>query len=316
MKITYFGSAEFGIPCLDAIKNSKHELAGIFTQPAHGAGRGRKPRPTHVAQWAERNGYECVEAENINRPEMVERVRACGGDLLVVIAFGQKIGPEVIEMHEKGAINVHASLLPKYRGAAPINWAIVNGETETGVSIITLADKMDAGYVLGEGKVAIDADDTAEDVHDKLAELSPGVLMDVIGQIEAGTAKYVEQDEDRVTIARKLKKSDGQVDFDRPAEQVRNMVRGFWPWPGAKADYVSAKTGKKDRVTLAQVRVVEDAGSDGEPGVIDDEFHVQCGAGKLDIVKLKPAGKRLMNWEAFCNGRHTQPGDKFVKIED
>ncbi len=176
MKIVFFGSGQIGVPSLGALADSADiELAHIFTQPARQAGRKQKPTPTPVAAWAMDNSVPCTEAENINSPDMIQMVTDCKADLLVVAAFGQKISNEVITLFEKGAINVHASLLPKYRGAAPVNWAVINNETETGVSIITLAEKMDAGSILAQSAIPIAPDDTAPIVSENLAQLAPKV---------------------------------------------------------------------------------------------------------------------------------------------
>ena len=316
MRIVYFGSAGFGVPSLDAIRDSAHELVGVFTQPAHPAGRGRKVRKTAVALWCEENGIDYVEADNINSPEMFEKVSGCYGDFLVVIAFGQKIGDKVIGCHEKGAINVHGSLLPKYRGAAPINAAIVNGDKETGISIITVCDRMDAGFVLGTGRCEITEDDNAQTVHDKLSQLSPGVLLDVIAQIEDGTAVYAEQDEEKVTCAYKMKKSDGYIDWSEAGGAIRDKIRGLWPWPGARSDYVSQKTGKCIRVTFAKARVVEGTEESGRFGLLDEELRVICGRGRVEVLEVKPAGGKLMGFKDFVNGRGVLPGDCFIPIED
>jgi len=167
MNIVFLGSGEFGLNCLDALKSGRHKLSFVITQPAHGAGRGRHIRCTPVAQWAKENNVPFAETENINTPQAIAQVKKYKPDILVVIAFGQKVGNEVINIAGNRAINVHSSLLPKYRGAAPINWAIVNGETETGISIITLAEKMDAGQILSQTKTTISPDDTAGSLHDR-----------------------------------------------------------------------------------------------------------------------------------------------------
>lgn len=316
MRIVYFGSADFGIPSLEAIKESGHDLVGVFTQPAHPAGRGRKVRKTAVALWCRAHRIGCTEAEDINSPEMFEKVAACYGDLLVVIAFGQKIGTKVIDWHAKGAINVHGSLLPKYRGAAPVNAAVVNGDTETGVSIITLADRMDAGFVLGQAKCEITVDDTARTLHDKLANLSPLLLLEVIGRIASGTAVYNEQDEDKVTYARKMKKANGYIDWSKPAVTIRDFVHGLWSWPGAQTDYVSQATGKCIRVTIAKAKVVDSAQPSGRFGAIDDDLRVICGDGRLELLELKPAGGKLMTYKDFVNGRGVKADDCFIQIEE
>ncbi len=177
MNLVYLGSGEFGVPCLDALKASAHHLCLVVTQPANPAGRGRKPQPTPVAQWAGEHGVPFVETDNVNSPGVVQRIADCRPDVIVVIAFGQKIGKEVVALPPKGAINVHASLLPKYRGAAPINWAIIRGETQTGNSIITLADKIDAGDILAQAQTEIGPQETAGELHDRLAQLAAPLLL-------------------------------------------------------------------------------------------------------------------------------------------
>jgi methionyl-tRNA formyltransferase len=316
MRITYFGSADFGIPCLSAIKRSGHDLVHIFTQPAHKAGRGRKPRPTAVAQWAAENDIPCTEAENINESDMVKQVESCHSDLLVVIAFGQKIGQPLIKWHRNGAINVHASILPKYRGAAPINWALMNNETESGVSIITLAERMDAGDVLGIGRLQVHPEDTTETLYDRLAHMAPLELLEVIGQIDAGTAVYTKQDDSLATLAPKMKKSDGWLDFSKSAQEIQNTIRAFWSWPGAQADYYSVGTKKCYRTTIASAEVVETDDNPGTHGLLDEDLNVICGKDRLKIIKIKPAGSHIMDFQDFVNGRQSKPGDLFMQIEN
>jgi methionyl-tRNA formyltransferase len=316
MRIVFFGSSQFGIPCLEAIVRSRHELAGLFTQPARPAGRRRELRPTDVAAWAVEHNRPCLEAENINSPNIVEQVAACKGDLLVVIAFGQKIGREIIDLFPKGAVNVHASLLPKYRGAGPIHWALLNGETETGVTIITLAEKMDAGLILAGAKTRIEPYDTARTLHDRLAGLAAPVLMETLDRIEAGTQTYTPQDETQVTFAPKLKKIHGYIDWSRPARTVVNQIRALWPWPGAQAVFVSGVTGRSDRVIIAAAREIPTQMQSGAtPGLLDENLCVCCGENAVRIEMLKPAGSDLMSYEAFCNGRNCRPGDLFLPLE-
>jgi methionyl-tRNA formyltransferase len=317
MKVTFFGSGDIGIPCLEALKESSNELAGVFTQPARPAGRKRKLAPTAVANWAKQNAVNCTEAANINSPDMAEQIVACRSRLLVVAAFGQKISQEVIKLYPVGAINVHTSLLPRYRGAAPINWAIINGETETGISIITLADKMDAGEILAQAKVPIEPDDTAQTLGDKLAQAAPAVLLETIGRIEAGTAVYTSQDESKITFAHKLNKSDGFIDWASSAEDINNKIRGLWPWPGVQMDFVSTKTGKSCRATIAEARIVTAAETGrAEAGTLDEDLNVICTEGALQILRIKPAGGSLMDFKSFVNGRDVCPGDRFIRIEE
>jgi len=316
MRIVFLGSGEFGIECLSALVQSSHDLQFIITQPPHPAGRGRKLNPTPVAQWAQTHSTAFVETDNVNTPQSFQQIKAKEPDLIVVVAFGQKIGNELINLPQKGAINVHASLLPKLRGAAPINWAIINGETETGISIITLAEKMDAGKILSRIKTDIEPNETAGDLHDRLAKMAAPLLIETLKQIENGIATYTEQDHSRATLAPKIKKSDGFLDFGESGQVLVRKIRGFWPWPGATANYLSKKTGKNERVTIAIAEISEAAKRENlPPGTVDENLNVICGDGALMISKIKPAGSALMDFADFVNGRHTQPGDMFTSID-
>ncbi|MHC4559390.1 MAG: methionyl-tRNA formyltransferase [Planctomycetota bacterium] len=317
MRIVYLGSGEFGIECLNALEQSSYGLQFIVTQPPHPAGRGRKPSPTPVARWANAHSIPFIETDSVNTSEVIEKIAGYEPDLIVVIAFGQKIGNELINLPPKGAINVHASLLPKYRGAAPINWAIISGETKTGISIITLAEKMDAGQILSQSQTEIEADETAGLLHDRLAKIAASLLLRTIEQIADGSIVYTEQNHSRATLAPKLKKSDGFLDFAEPAEVLARKIRGFWPWPGASVSYLSKRTGKSMRVTIAMAEAVR---ADREPsllppGTLDEKLNVICGTNALMIMKIKPAGSPLMDFKDFINGRQTQPGDLFGKID-
>ena len=316
MKIVYLGSGQFGIECLNALNSSDHNVQLVVTQPPNPAGRGRKPNPTPAARWANTNSIPFIETDNANTPEMIEKIAAYKPDLIVVIAFGQKVGNDLINLPPKSAVNVHGSLLPKYRGAAPINWAIINGETETGISIITLAQKMDAGCILGQSKTDVAPDETAGSLHDKLAQIAAPLLLKTIDQIADGSVVYIQQDQSKATLAPKLKKSDGYIDFNESARSLEQKIRGFWPWPGASASYLSKKTSKSIRVSIAAAQVVETLNPTGlSAGTLDENLNVICGKEALKIAKIKPAGSPLMDFKDFSNGRQTQPGDLFIKID-
>jgi methionyl-tRNA formyltransferase len=311
MRIVYVGSGEFGIECLNALAGGRHDLVFLVTQPAQPAGRGQKPKPTPAALWAKEHSVPSVETDYVNSVQTLETIAGCKPDLIIVIAFGQKIGQELVRLAPKGAINVHASLLPKYRGAAPINWAIING-----VSIITLAEKMDAGDIIGQAETQIDPDETAGELHDRLAILAASLLTETIDKIANGTAVYVKQDDSQATRAPKLKKSDGFLDFNQDAESLKRQILGLWPWPGASAMYVSKKTGKTLRVTIARAKVIKTPTSAHLPaGTLDENLNLICGEGALRITEIKPEGARLMGFDDFVNGRATAPGDMFAKIE-
>jgi methionyl-tRNA formyltransferase len=316
MKIIYLGSGEFGLECLNALAQSNHSLDLIVTQPPHRAGRGRKQTPTPVARWADSHSTPFIETDNVNKPAAIEKITAYQPDVIVVIAFGQKIGNELINLPPKGAINVHASLLPKYRGAAPINRAIIEGEKQTGISIIALAEKMDAGDILAQATTDIGAGETAGELHDRLAQIAAPLLIDTIEQIANGTAVYTRQDHSKATLAPKLKKSDGFLNFNEPAELLQSKIQGFWPWPGASAIYISKITEKPLRIIIAMAEVVANPNSALlPPGTLDESLNVICGQDALKILKIKPTGSRLMHFRDFVNGHQTQAGDSFIKIE-
>ena len=317
MRIIYLGSGEFGLECLNALARSSHNLRFIVTQPPHRAGRGRKPTPTPIARWANAHSIPFIETDDVNAPPAIEKIAAYQPDLIVVIAFGQKIANELIDMPPKGAINVHASLLPKYRGAAPINWAIINGEKQTGISIIAMAEKMDAGDILAQSAADIDPDETAGRLHDKLAKMAAPLLLNALDRIANGTAVYTTQDHSKAILAPKLKKSDGFLNFNEPAQLLHRKIRGFWPWPGASAMYVSKKTAKPLRVTIAMAEVVSTSKpAQLPPGTLDEKLNVICGRDALKITKIKPTASHLMDFRDFVNGRQTRPGDRFIKIEN
>jgi methionyl-tRNA formyltransferase len=317
MNIVYLGSGQFGLPCLDSISRSNHKITLVITQPAQPAGRGRKVSSTPAANWATQHSIPLIEIPDVNAPEIVSRIREEKPDLFVVIAFGQKISKEVTDIAPKGAINVHASLLPKYRGAAPINWAIINGDNETGISIITIAERMDAGDILAQCKTEIEGDESTDQLHDRLAELAAPLLIATIDQIAAGTAKYAKQDEAIATRAPKLKKADGFIDFNEPAQLLHRKILGLWPWPGVSAHYQSQQTGRMERVIIAKADILRT----DEPvnllhGTIDENLNVICGQDRLQIMQLKPENSRLMSYADFVNGRRVSPGDRFIKITD
>ncbi len=316
MNIVFLGSGRFGIDSLNALLGSEHTILHIFTQPPLPAGRGRKTRQTPVAEWAEANKVPCTETDDINRSEMLQKIKECNAELAVVVAFGQKIGDELIKLFPKRIINVHASLLPAYRGAAPINWAIIKGEKITGVSIITVVPQMDAGEIITQDQVEITPEDTAESLGDKLAKIAAPLLLKTIGQIQEGTAFYCEQDVEFVSLAPKLKKSDGVLNWFDSAELLRNRIHGLWPWPGGQTEYVSQKTQKSCRVIIAKAEVIKLTPSQPiPPGTLNENLNVICGKDALRIIKIKPAGSSLMDFADFVNGRHTEPGDRFVTIQ-
>jgi methionyl-tRNA formyltransferase len=317
MKIIYLGSGEFGIECLNGLLQSAHQIQLVITQPPAPAGRGQKTKKTPVGIWANEKQLPILETDNVNTPQVIDVIRKHPADIFVVIAFGQKISKNLIDMMPKGAVNVHASLLSKYRGAAPINWAIINGEKQTGVSIITLAEKMDAGDIIAQAETDITPDETAGQLHDKLAKIAVPLLIKALNSIEIDKAKFTPQDHSRATRAPKLKKSDGFIDFNVPAQVLCNKVRGLWPWPGATAEFTSKKTGKSCRVIIAQAQVVKTDNPEKLPvGTVDKDLNVICGQDAIKILSIKPAGGCIMNFTDFVNGRCCSSGDTFARVKE
>ncbi len=313
MDIMYFGGGRFGIEFLNALADSGHNLKFIVTGSAHPAGRGRKPTPTPVACWAGEHSIPLLETDNVNSPEAVEKIKSYQPQLILVIAFGQKIGNELIQLLARGMINIHGSLLPKYRGAAPVNWAIINGEKQTGITILTVSEKIDAGEILAQAETDIAENETAGELHDRLARMAPDLLLSTLKRIADGTAVYTKQDSSRATLAPKLKKSDGLIDFAESAEVLKSKVLGLCPWPGATAIYTSKKTAKSQRVTITHADIVETTNPASlSAGTLDNNLNVVCGCNALRITQIKPQGSRLMTFEDFVNGRRICPGDLFA----
>jgi len=296
------GSAELAIPSLEAILDEGNDqVVGVVSQPDRPAGRRRQPTPSPLKAFAEGRGLKILVPEKIGAPESVEALAALEPDLFVVVAYGQYIPTRVIALAPNEAINVHPSLLPKYRGSAPIQWAIANGDRETGVSIIRLAQKMDAGDILRQATHPIGADDTSALLHDKLAVFGAELLLKAIDDIRNGTVERTAQDESQVVEICKLAKEDGQIDWTLPAETLRNRIRAFDPWPGSTCKLPGGETLKVWRAELE-----EGGGAPGE--VLDDRLLVATGGGALRLAEIQPAGKKRMPAASFLNGHPVPTG--------
>jgi len=318
MRIVFFGSGEVAGPTLEALRESHHEIAAVVTQPPRKAGRGAKVRPTPVDELAGRLAVPVVRTANINEPLQVSSLRGLGSDIIVVVDFGQRIGREVRDTPPHGAVNLHGSLLPKYRGAAPINWAIIRGEAQTGVTTFQVEDVIDSGPILMQQSLDIGPEETAGQLRMRLARLGADVMLRTLDGLAGGTVQPRPQDEAGVTFAPKLTKADGALDFTRGAQELVNHIRGIWPWPGAQADFVHAghspvrvifslARAETQTQTQTQTRAEQAA-----PGSIDEELRINVGDGVLQVMELKVAGKRLMTWKDFVNGYRVTTCDRFV----
>ncbi|NLF32972.1 MAG: methionyl-tRNA formyltransferase [Planctomycetes bacterium] len=315
MRIVFCGSGQVATATLAALRGAEHGLELVLTQPPRPAGRGGKVTPTPVAEAAEALGLRALPCANINEPSEVERIRSVRPEAIVVVDFGQKIGREVRDLAVHGAINMHASLLPALRGAAPINWAIIRGLHHTGVTTFRLVDRMDAGPILLQEAVEIGHEETAEALRDRLAALGAQVVLRTLAGLDGGTLCDQPQNEDLATTAPKLTKADGRIDFADSALSVVNRIRGTWPWPGAHAAFVH--DGRPPvRVIIAEAAaMLTGEPNPAAPGTVGDDGAVQTPDGAVAVRRLKVAGKRLMGWNDFVNGYRVAPGDRFETVE-
>lgn len=309
MKLVFFGSGAFGVPTLQMLA-AEHTLSAIVSQPDKPAGRGGKLSPTPIAEWAASHvpNAPLLRPANVNEAEVTSAIRAFPADAWVVIAFGQKLKPALL--HDRFAINLHASLLPRWRGAAPINAAILAGDATTGNSVITLADKMDAGLVLGQSKRPIDPLQIAGELHDQLAQDGPALVARVLHEFATDSLDANPQDESLVTLAKKLSKAEGVLDFSRSGEQCRCKIHGLTPWPGVTVAF------RGEALKLLRVRALDTTSPSGSPfGTILDpvEGIVLCGEHTtIQLLEVQPAGKRPMPWRDFANGRQVKSQELLV----
>ncbi|MCC7292913.1 MAG: hypothetical protein IT449_12700 [Phycisphaerales bacterium] len=343
MNIVFLASGEFALPSLRWLANSPDKVGLVVTQPPRPKGRGKRLTPTPVAAFAREAGLTVAEVEDINAPVEVERLRAARADLGLVIAFGQKLGEAVRSSFARACVNLHASVLPNLRGAAPIQWAVLRGMEETGVTVFRIVERMDAGPILVTRSTAIKPEETAEELHDRLAAIGVDAVRATFDLFAEGANPPGEpQDDAASTRAPKLKKEDGATRFDRPAREVARHVLGMWSWPGATARF-EAQDGRWENVTLARVRRperVEDPRSRShhpEPhplgtakpetlplpaqrpdgprlaaGTLDARRFVACADGFLEILEIKPASGQRMTWQEYVNGRHVRAGDRLA----
>ena len=291
-------------------------MLAVFTQPSRPAGRKRVLTATPVGAWAKEQGLPCFEVADANDPAVVARVADLAPDASVVIAFGQKLSPELIAAMGELAVNLHSSLLPKYRGAAPIHWAVINGDAETGVSVIGLAQRMDAGATYAQVATPIDPMETSGELHDRLAaDLGPGAVAGVLDDLATGKLKALEQDHAAATRARKFTKADGTVAFDQPAASVRARVHGLNPWPGCRVDWFTGGAAEPRSLLLRRVRDHPDGPAAGDPGRIGPDLRVTCGAGTLELVELQVPGGKVQTCQAFVHGQGLAEGDRLTVVE-
>jgi methionyl-tRNA formyltransferase len=312
MRVIFCGSGAFAVPTLRSMLAAGHEVVRIVTQPPRPAGRGGHLRPTPLAQAAGALGRRAVECPDINAPQAVADLIAAKADVICVADFGQFLRKAVRRAARLGAFNLHGSLLPELRGAAPVNWAIIRGYNRTGVTTFGLVDRMDAGPIYLQAGTDIRPDETAEELRDRLAEIGAELACRTLDLLSSGQAPGRPQDESLASLAPRLQKPDGWIDWNADAVTVRNLIHGAWPWPGGQAVFKRGD-GREVPVVFARAAVAEGL-AHGGGGEVDKEGFIATGRGRLAAIRIQPAGKRLMSWRDFVNGYRAMKGDRFVSV--
>ncbi|MDI3546420.1 MAG: methionyl-tRNA formyltransferase [Halanaerobiales bacterium] len=313
MDIIFMGTPDFAVPSLEQLHKSKEiEVKAVVTQPDRPRGRGQKLQPSPVKRKALKLGLKVFQEKDVNQVEFIEELKRLNPDAVVVVAFGQKLGRELLNLTRFGCINLHASLLPEYRGASPIHQAIIDGRNESGVTTMFMDEGWDTGDIIYQKKVEIKRTDTVGTLHDRLAVVGAELLVKTILDIEKGIAPRIKQDEGLATYASKIDKEIGRINWNNTAEDIFNLVRGVNPWPGAFTTH-RGKLLKVWWVIPLKVTKAENA----EPGEIvatgeEEGLVVKTGQGLVKIEKLQLAGRRKMSVKDFLRGYNIEKGEKFI----
>lgn len=310
LKIVMMATGTFALPTFRQLIDSQHEVVALVTQPDR-TGRGHHNHVNPLKELALQKGIEVFQPVKANLPESLEQLRSYNADLFVVAAYGQILSAELLSIPRLGAINLHGSLLPKYRGAAPIQYSIWKGETRTGVTIFQIDPKLDAGPILGMLETEIGPKETSGQLHDRLAELSAPFALDIINQIEAGTVQRIPQDSSLVTQSPRIRKEEGQIDWGRTSEEIGWHVRAMQPWP-APYTFLHHPDRPPVRLLILDVDSVDDRpDSDAPAGTIEvrgNELLVRTGSGMIRVNTLQPAGKRAMSAADYLRGTNLTRG--------
>jgi len=310
MRIVFFGSDKFSVPSLEAVRAAGHELLCVVTQPDKKSGRGLNVSGTEIKSAALNSGLKLYQPLKVNSKESTDCLKSLNADIFVVIAYGQILSREVLNLPKLFCLNIHASVLPKYRGAAPINWAIINGGTETGVTAIKMNEKMDQGEIICHKQEMILAEDNSQTLGIKLSKTAACLLTETLDKINRGDYILTAQDEAAVSFAPKLKKEDGLIDWNASAKSIHDLVRGCYEWPGAYAFF----NGKLLKIFKTSVFLpLEKEDGSNAPGtvikVLKDYFIVSTGSGDLVIEELQIEGKRRMFTSEFLSGHKISVGE-------
>lgn len=299
MRVVFMGTPEFAVPSLEALLKSEDHVVGIVTQPDRPKGRGQSLTPSPIKLIAEREQLPLLQPTKMKDPAFLETLTAWKPDLITVAAFGRILPPVILNLPSKGCINVHGSLLPKYRGAGPIQWAIINGEKKTGITTMLMDEGMDTGAILLQERLAITPEDTPGTLSPRLAELGGRLLIKTIEQLKAGTLVPRQQDHSQATMAPLLKKEDGAIDWTMSATAIANRVRGLTPWPGAYT-FVGEERWTIWRAVAMPEQVKAMPGTMTQ--VTKDAVHVATGNGVLVLTELQPANRRRMTVSEYLAG--------------
>lgn len=304
----FMGTPDFALPTLQALHRAPYNLSWVVTQPDRPKGRGRQPAPSPIKKAALKMGYTIVQPTNVREPDFVSSLKALAPDFLVVVAFGQILPDIILEIPRYGAINVHGSLLPKYRGPAPIQWAIMRGETVTGITTMRMDRGVDTGDTLMCVETSIHSDDTAATLHDRLAKLGAELLIQTLDGIRDGTVLPRTQQHTHATYAPMLSKAHGCVDWNKPAPEIDAMIRAMTPWPGAYCH----KDGKRYKIHKARPILMN---ADVTPGAVTsgfpDELCIATASGALSILEIQGESAKRMPIKDFLRGHPIAPGETF-----
>jgi methionyl-tRNA formyltransferase len=313
MRVIMMGTGPFAVPTFRALYDSPHEVLALITRPDRPQQGRTKTPPNPMRALAVERGTPVHDPESINSSHARMVLASYQPDIFVVCDYGQILKPEALEIARLGGINLHASLLPKYRGAAPINWALYHGETETGVTVIHMTPQLDAGPAIAIGRLAIGTYDTAAEIEPRLADLGAPLVLEAMAALEARTAKPITQDAAQATKAPRLKKELGAIDWTRDAIAIKDQIRALQPWPKSFT-FWQREGGEPIRLIVERVRL--ELQQQGEPGTVlvaaGETLVIATGAGALAIEQIQPAGKRTMSAGEFLRGAPIRPGDRFA----
>ena len=308
MKLIFMGTPDFSVGTLEALIAAGHEITLVVSQPDKPKGRGHELAPTPVKETALKHGLKVFQPKRLKDPETIRTLEETPADAIVVIAFGQIVPASILHMKKYGCINVHGSLLPKYRGAAPIQWAVIDGERESGVTIMQMDEGLDTGDMLLKGSVVLDEKETSGSLFDKLSALGASLCVEALEKLEKGELRPEKQGESPTEYARMLTKEMGELDFSRDAVTLERLIRGFNPWPSAYT-----RLGDKT-LKIWAADVCEKKDPKKQPGTVTEvakqDFTVACGEGALKITELQLQGKKRMDAAAFLRGYHLEAGMK------